>query len=107
MPEKFFAKNPFRKNFRQSRVRYETFTQKPAEEFHKICEFLEVPYEEGAIVEKKPDPSKWAPDPFLFGPIVPKTKEWRDYMTVDEAQYIENELAPTLATIGYKRYINA
>ena len=85
-------------------VRYEAFTQNPAEEFHRICEFLAVPFEEDAIVEKKPDLSKWRPDPHLFGPIVPKTKDWQDFMTRDEARAIEHTLASTLSRLNYARY---
>ncbi|MCP4421056.1 MAG: sulfotransferase [Chloroflexi bacterium] len=85
-------------------VQYETFTSQPAAEFASICEFLGAPFEEEATVEKKPNPTKWEADPFLFDPIVAKTKKWQDYMTVDEAQFIEQKLASNLETFGYERY---
>lgn len=87
-------------------VRYEAFTQTPESEFHKICEFLGEPFEKEAVKEKNPDLSKWKPDPYLFGPITLKTKDWRDYCALDEARYIENGLKLTMQKLNYISYLN-
>ncbi len=62
--------------------------------------------EKEAIYEKNPDLSRWKPDPHLFGQIISKTKDWTDYVTLDEARYIEEELQSTMQRLDYCSYSN-
>jgi hypothetical protein len=85
-------------------IRYEDFTHKCEAEFKKICSFLKEPYEEEAIIEQNPDLTKWKPDPHLFGEITPKTKNWKDYISLDDASYIEFELSDVMKMLNYQKY---
>ena len=87
-------------------IKYEDFTQNTQAEFGKICRFLEEPYEKDAIVERNPDLTKWKPDPHLFGKIIPRTKNWEDYISLDDARYIEFELSATMKILKYRKYTN-
>jgi hypothetical protein len=85
-------------------IKYEDFTQKCEAEFMKICRFLEEPFEKEALIEKNPDLTKWKPDPHLFGKITPKTKNWEDFISLDEASYIEFELSNVMKILNYQKY---
>jgi hypothetical protein len=86
-------------------IRYEDFTRKCKAEFKKICSFLEEPFEEEALIERNPDLTKWKIDPHLFGEITPWTKNWDDYISKDDAGYIEVELSEVMKKLHYKKYI--
>jgi len=85
-------------------IKYEDFTQNTENEFFKICTFIEEPLEKEAIIEKNPNLEKWKPDPHLFGSITSKTKNWRDYASLEDAKYIENELSSMMEKLSYERY---
>lgn len=85
-------------------IRYEAFTTDPRKEFAEVCRFLGEPFEEEAVIERNPDLGRWAPDPQLFGEIVPKTKEWTDHISVEQAKEIEDLLGDTLLALEYPRY---
>ena len=88
-------------------ITYEDFTQSPRREFRKVCSFLDVPFEEGAIVERNPDLTKWKANPHLFGEITAKTKNWKDYVSLPDARHIEDYLDPIMRSLGYQRYTTA
>jgi hypothetical protein len=83
-------------------IPYERFTRSPAREFSRVCEFLDESFDPLAIEER--NPGRWSGDPYLFGPIVPVTKRWMDFMTAGEAERIESRLAPTMRRLGYQPY---
>lgn len=87
-------------------VKYEDFTQKTDIEVKKICTFLGVCFQKETITEKNPDLTKWKPDPYLFAEIRPKTKNWRDYIRFEDAQYIETQLIAEMKMLDYERYTN-
>lgn len=87
-------------------VRYEDFTKKTDIEFKKICGFLKIPFENEAIIETKPDLTKWHVDPYLFGKITHKTKKWQDYISFESAKYIETQLSKEMKVLNYERYTN-
>jgi hypothetical protein len=87
-------------------VRYENFTQKADIEFKKICRFLKMPFEKEAITETNPDLTKWPIDPYLFAEITPKTKKWQDYISFENAEYIETQLSEEMKVLSYERYTN-
>jgi hypothetical protein len=77
-------------------VRYESFTSDPADELRRICAFLEEPFVPQALAIERADVERWHPDPDLFGPIVPQTKRWQDFVSQEEAAAIRRELGPLL-----------
>jgi Sulfotransferase family len=85
-------------------VRYEDFTQRPAEVFESICRFLDECFEPRAVEERDPDLHRWKGDPHLWGEIVPVTKDWRAYMSSAEAEIIQGALSHVMAWLGYDRY---
>lgn len=87
-------------------VKYEIFTSDPIKESQRIFAFLNESLEDEKIIEDKRHSSRWTPDPLLFGPIVPQTKDWSDYMTLAEARYIEAELRGTMQDLGYTSFTN-
>lgn len=82
-------------------VSYERFTGSPEVELRRVCGFLEEPFEASALEEPNPDPGRWKGDPLLWGPIVPVTKRWQDYMSGDESALIERRLHGTMRRLGY------
>ena len=96
----------YRSRMKQSLLltKYEDFTQDPETEFARICTFLKIPFEQEAVVETDPDLTKWKPDPHLFGKITPKTKNWQNFISLEKAQYIENQLRTTMKKLKYETY---
>jgi hypothetical protein len=85
-------------------IRYEDFTRHPASELENVCEFLRETYEPQAVQEQSPQPGRWRGDPHLWGAIVPVTKDWRDYVTMAEADLIQTDLRQVLGRLGYQPY---
>jgi hypothetical protein len=56
------------------------------------------------LSEKKPDLSRFEADPHLFGKIVKKTKNWEEFVSLDKAKLLEDNLEDLILTYGYKRY---
>jgi len=85
-------------------IRYEDLTTNPRETLQRIFSFLGEEYEEQCLVEDETDQMYWEIDPLLFNKIRTKTKNWRDYIEQDEAEYIESTLKTSIEQLGYKRY---
>jgi hypothetical protein len=85
-------------------VRYEAFTQDPDVEFERICAFLDEPFEREAVEERHPDLTRWRGDPLLWGPVVRQTRTWADDVTAAEAEYVQQQLRPTMEALGYECY---
>jgi hypothetical protein len=85
-------------------IKYEDFTRQCEAEFRKICKFLDEPFEKEAIIEQNPDLTKWKPDPYLFGEITQKTKNWKDFISLKDASHIEHELSEIMKILNYQKY---
>jgi hypothetical protein len=85
-------------------VRYESFITDPGSVFRDICAFLDEPFEPEAVLEAQPDPGRWPVDPHLWGSIVPRTKEWRDFITREEAAVVQRLVGPMMKYLGYEPY---
>ena len=88
-------------------IRYEDFTQDTENEFKKICNFLGIPFEKEALIEGAPSLWQSKADPHMTRKITPKTKDWKDYISFEGAQYIENELTTIMKMLNYQRYTNS
>jgi hypothetical protein len=86
-------------------VRYESLTSAPEMSFAAVCRFLGEDYVATALEEPRPDLTRWAPDPHLFGPIVEKTKDWSDHLASSEAAFIEDRLRPVMKRLEYSAYV--
>jgi hypothetical protein len=85
-------------------VKYEEFTHNTQDVLHRICEFLGESYEEQCLSEEKSKYVEWKVDPYLFGDITKKTKNWQDFIDEYEARFIEDRLYPIMNQLGYPRY---
>jgi hypothetical protein len=85
-------------------LRYEEFTHSPRQEFERLCKLLGEAFEPSAVEEPHPELGRWKGDPLLWGPIVPVTKRWQDFMSETEAMFIQARLARTMDKLGYEPY---
>jgi hypothetical protein len=85
-------------------VAYEDLTSDPVRAFAEVCEFLGEPPAPAAVEEADPDPDRWQVDPHLWGEIVPRTKDWGDYLSSQDARVLQDRLADTMAALGYAPY---
>lgn len=85
-------------------VPYEDLTGNPQQTFKKICQYLEISFEPMALEESAPDIKRLPVDPYVYAPIVPKTKDWKDYLSQKDAYWIECRLKNLMSTFGYKSH---
>ncbi len=88
-------------------IRYEDFTQNTEGEFKRICNFLGIPFEKEALIEGELSQYQSKVDPHLHRKITAKTKDWNDYISFEDAKYIESELTTIIKTLDYQRYTNS
>jgi hypothetical protein len=89
-------------------VRYETFTADPEQELRDICAFLDEPFEAAMLDDLDIERSRWAHSEgsrVLYGPIIQSTKDWRDYLSLEQARRIEDKLITEMTRFGYQRYV--
>jgi hypothetical protein len=85
-------------------VSYEDLTNNPQETVRQLLTFLGESYEEQCVNLKETKRLHWNVDPHLFDEIQTKTKDWREYIKKEEAEYIELNLALPMKQLGYRRY---
>lgn len=85
-------------------VRYEDFTTDPLATARRLCDFLGEPFDPKMVVEQQPDLTKWARSPHLYGEITKRTKDWRDYVSVEDARALQERLRPVMERLGYAPY---
>jgi hypothetical protein len=85
-------------------IRYESFVEDPVTAFQEICAFLDEPFEANALEEERPDNRRWPVDPHLWGAIVPRTKEWRDHISTEEAAMVQYLTGSVMRRLGYQPY---
>lgn len=87
-------------------VRYEDFTGDPAATMRAVCAFVGEPFEAGAVRLSDEGYGRWEVDPHLYGSVVSETKDWRSFLTVEDARALEDDLGPELLQFSYDRYTN-
>ena len=85
-------------------VSYEDLVDAPRAVLERILTFLGEQYEEGMRIADETDQVSWKIDRHLFGEIKKKTKDWRCFITPEETRLIQDQLAATMALLGYARY---
>jgi hypothetical protein len=85
-------------------IRYESFVEDPVTAVVRICDFLDEPFEAQTVEETRPDLRRWPVDPHLWGAIVPRTKEWRDHISAEDAAMVQDLTGPIMQRLGYQPY---
>ncbi len=88
-------------------IRYENVTENPRAEMQRIFGFLGESYQEECLTEYGDEQPTWNIDPYLFAGIKKSTKDWRDFVSEAEAQFIEERLHETMLALNYPRYTSA
>ena len=104
MEERIIRREDARQDGNFMSIRYEDFTNSPQETLKRILFFLGERYEEQCVVGDETDKAYWDVAPYLFADIRRKTKEWREYINQEEAEYIEVTLKQSMERLGYERY---
>jgi len=86
-------------------VHYEELTSNTEEAFHRICDFLGVPFEPEALRGSNPERIRWPADPHLFGDVRRQTKVWQELVSPLEAVEIEERLTRVMGALGYQSLI--
>ena len=81
-------------------IRYEEFTEQTETTLSGIWDFLGESGPLPVIMDVR-DRVTWDIDPLLYAPVTPKTKDWRDYLSAEEAKRVEARLQDILARAGY------
>jgi Sulfotransferase family len=90
-------------------VRYESFTANPQQELRDICSFLDEPFEAQMLRQFDADEVRWAHwegSSLLYGQIIQRTKDWRDYLSPADARRLEDSLFPQMIRFGYQRRVH-
>jgi hypothetical protein len=90
-----------------SLIDYAELVKQPDKTIEKVCTFLGEEYEAECLVTDERNKTNWEVDPYLFGEVQQVTKNWQDFISVTEAQWIENRLHNIMSKIGYTRYTNS
>jgi hypothetical protein len=84
-------------------LRYEDLTASPEETMTRAFASVGVSFVPDAL-EGDASIKRRRVEPLVVGPIVERTKDWREYVTESEAQAIEERLAPLMESFGYRAY---
>jgi hypothetical protein len=80
-------------------IRYEDLTQSPEETMRGVFDRLGVPFDPAALEGDSSIARRR--EPLLGGPIVEESKDWRAFLTDEEAAGIEARLQPLMRRFGY------
>lgn len=83
-------------------VRYESFTASPEPELRRICDHLGEPFVPEALETRADEVVEQRGDAHLHAGITEHTKDWADYLSIDQARQVESALAATIASLGYE-----
>jgi hypothetical protein len=84
-------------------IDYHGFVQNPRKTFEKICNFIQEPFELEPleISERK---NIRTDEQYITQKIAQRTKNWHDFLSVQEARILEQNLADFIDLFGYKCY---
>ena len=83
-------------------IKYEDFTSKPKRMFEEVCSFMDVDFEPDPLRGEHRSLAGYKPDPYLARPITSETKKWDDYISSEQARYIERSLVGTFEQFDYE-----
>jgi hypothetical protein len=84
-------------------VHYEALVSEPANECETLCDFLNLPYDEGMLKfhEGLPDPRFYTKQ--KWRPIVTGLRDWRSEMPAEDLERFEAAAGDLLQELGYER----
>lgn len=88
-------------------IRYEDLTTDVETTFDEVCRFVDEAPNRKALFRDTSNEGAVPFDPHLFGSVVERTKSWSDYVTLEEADVIEAQLAPVMTKLGYEPHRRA
>jgi hypothetical protein len=84
-------------------VRYESLVSRPAEECARLCEFLDLPYDDAMVRfhegRERADPDLDAKKGWR--PVTRGLRDWRSHMPVEDVERFEAAAGDLLAKLGY------
>lgn len=79
-------------------VRYEDLTSYPDEWMQKICEFIDLPFDQCVLLSRKPQSEK----PIKSGRIEQHASRWNTYFSEKKVKKLEHISGKNLKELGYK-----
>jgi hypothetical protein len=80
---------------------YEDLVGDPSAQLSRLCDFLQEPYQDAMLGHASQRTSEFAEDPKLFQSVDASTPTWNNYLSFDEARYIDNTLKPIAERLAY------
>ena len=87
-------------------VSYEDFTTNLKDTLKQIFDFLGEAFEDSCIPKDENAQVKEKLDVHVWGNVTKKTKNWEDFITKDDASYIESNLSEIMKTLKYVPYLS-
>jgi hypothetical protein len=86
-------------------VHYEALVSEPTNECKTICDFLNLPYDEGMLRfhERLPDPRFYDGKQMKWRPIVTGLRDWKAEMPAEDLERFEAVAGDLLQELGYER----
>jgi hypothetical protein len=86
-------------------VHYEALVSEPANECKTLCDFLNLPYDEGMLRfhERLPDPRFYDGKQMKWRPIVTGLRDWKAEMPAEDLERFEAVAGDLLQELGYER----
>jgi hypothetical protein len=86
-------------------VHYEALVSEPANECKTLCDFLNLPYDEGMLRfhERLPDPRFYDGKQRKWRPIVTGLRDWKAEMPAEDLERFEAVAGDLLQELGYER----
>ncbi len=85
-------------------VRYERLTQQPREVIRELCEFLGEPFDEPTLFDEVQVERDEFGSPRPRQRIVVNEKDWREFLSDEDARTVETRTADRMARLAYARY---
>lgn len=79
-------------------VRYEELTSNPEQWMRKICEFIDLPFDQRVLLSRRPQSEK----PITSGGIESSNSRWQKYFSEDELRRLERISGKYLKELGYE-----
>ena len=83
-------------------VRYEDLVSDPSAKIAELCAFAGERFDPDAL--GTPDEERSTPDPLTWKPVTEQSKDWREFMSADQAADLEGRLGDILDQLGHDRY---
>jgi hypothetical protein len=83
-------------------VSYDSFVADPPKQLASLLEFLNEPYQHDIFDKESNNTDGYTKDPKLFQAIQASSKTWTDYVSPQDARFLETALADIMRTFEYE-----